>query len=482
MTDLPPDPVVEPRPDDAAPPEAASSAWFSPWQLAALVLAIVLTVVFLFSLKGDDDVLAGLQQPDENDGLTIRDPVVEEPTDAAVGTPVPTPGFEDLPQTTFAALVGGLSGGDLLTEPVGCPVIDERNPRDDVAVASSPALSFVCKETNAVASAAAPGRIVMAVSREPVLAADLDVLRTSGDSPWLRALEWGTFVVVDHGATGQHTSLMTIYAGLSEVAPDLRLGQPVATGTVLGTLGPRTVAGSDLASVLQFEIITTDFTFGNRPISQPLTADRPSPEAMVEALAPFVTPPSDCAFPRGDFGNLPGAARAYRNGTHQGVDFNCFSTDRLATASMNGRVLFTVTDYGDAANQDREALLSNAAAAGITPFWTLAFLYGNFVVIDHGQVPGAGHTVTIYAHLDNVDPAMTAGALVDAGQLIGEIGNTGTSTSALGATTPTDPSLHLHWEIHVDDSYVGAGLTQDAINPLYDAMVCGPIITADPLC
>ena len=82
-------------------------------------------------------------------------------------------------------------------------------------------------------------------------------------------------------------------------------------------------------------------------------------------------------------------------------------------------------------------------------------LYGNHVIIDHGIIDDVGHVVSIYAHLDALDPAIGIGRPVEAGQLLGWVGNSGTNTAA-GAL---DWSLHLHWELHVDDHYLGAGLS-----------------------
>ncbi len=185
-------------------------------------------------------------------------------------------------------------------------------------------------------------------------------------------------------------------------------------------------------------------------------------------LAPGMRLPSDCVLPLDDPESLPNASRSYRSGVHQGIDFICKEGNRIAVAGRSGHIVAVINGYQDPPPDRRDLILATAEAVGSTPPWTLAMLYGNFVVIDHGLVDGIGHVVTLYAHLANVDSAIVPGASVSAGDRLGEIGNTGTSTAASNGSRPE--SLHLHWEVYVDSVYLGAGLDQSGTRDVYLAL------------
>ena len=170
--------------------------------------------------------------------------------------------------------------------------------------------------------------------------------------------------------------------------------------------------------------------------------------AIAETLGPLGLP-SDCPLPLGQPGLMPNSDRSYRGGVHQGIDFVCLESGHIARTPLAGRVLLAVSQYVDPSEADRNAILEEAQKLGRTPLYVLQFLFGRFVVLDHGLVEGVGHVITIYAHLESVDPAVTPGAMMSVGATIGLIGNSGTETAAAGGTRPQ--SIHLHWELHIDD-------------------------------
>ena len=182
-------------------------------------------------------------------------------------------------------------------------------------------------------------------------------------------------------------------------------------------------------------------------------------------LAPDIVVPNGCEpAPLGDPTLLPNAVREYRSGTHQGVDFMCPERGRAAIAALAGHVVVAVGDYENPSPADLDEVLATARRLQATPPYTLVMLYGNHVVVDHGIIDNVGHVVSIYAHLDALDPAIGIGRPVEAGQLLGWVGNSGTNTAAAGAL---DWSLHLHWELHVDDQYLGAGLSPTDTRTVY---------------
>lgn len=192
-------------------------------------------------------------------------------------------------------------------------------------------------------------------------------------------------------------------------------------------------------------------------------------EALEDAarLSLDVTWPSGCMSPLPHPDLLPNAPRTYRSGIHQGVDFRCFARGHSAVAALDGQAVVVVGNYEDPESDNRDRLLDIAAQLDATPPYTLLTLYGNYVVIDHGIVPDVGHVVTIYAHLEEVDPAIRVGETVQAGQRVGEIGNRGTHAAANGDFY-TDP--HLHWELHIDNQYLGAGLSARETREVYTVL------------
>lgn len=184
--------------------------------------------------------------------------------------------------------------------------------------------------------------------------------------------------------------------------------------------------------------------------------------AVADRLGPLVAPaPGECPFPEAaDL--LPNAPRRYRGGVHAGVDFGCPGRGFLARAALPGRVVMVQADFVEPNPADRDALLAEARTLGSTPPWTLAFLYGRFVVLDHGIVDGAGHVVSVYAHLDEV-ASLRPGSTVEAGTVLGAIGNRGTESGAQG----TEGQIHLHWELYVGDQFFGEGLDAQGTLDVY---------------
>ncbi|MBG6056166.1 murein DD-endopeptidase MepM/ murein hydrolase activator NlpD [Salinibacterium sp. CAN_S4] len=77
-----------------------------------------------------------------------------------------------------------------------------------------------------------------------------------------------------------------------------------------------------------------------------------------------------------------------------------------------------------------------AASAGVVTAVTQDGGWGQYVQIDHG-----GGITTLYSHMITGSPVVSAGQAVEAGQLLGSVGDTGYVTVA-----------HLHFEVWVNGS------------------------------
>ena len=205
---------------------------------------------------------------------------------------------------------------------------------------------------------------------------------------------------------------------------------------------------------------------GHKPLDEPISLDQALEAAT--RLSGDIVVPSDCQpVPLPWPSALPNAARAYRSGTHQGIDFGCAALGQPALAALAGRVVTAVGDFEDPSPQQRNRLLDTASALGATPAYTLVMLYGNYVAVDHGIIDGVGHVVSLYAHLDALHTGIRPGLWVEAGQRLGTIGNTGTYAGASGST---HAQLHLHWELRIDGHYLGIGLSDAGTRAVYTAL------------
>lgn len=155
--------------------------------------------------------------------------------------------------------------------------------------------------------------------------------------------------------------------------------------------------------------------------------------------------------------HLPGALRAYRNGTHEGFDFY----DGTVSVSIDyGTPIHAVADgiviradhgYQEMSQEEYDEVIATAQRSLSTPAETLDRLRGRQVWIRH-----PGGFVTRYAHLSAISEWVTEGVQVSQGDFIAATGNSGTLEAAQG--TRDDP--HPHVEIwRGDERYLGFGMT-----------------------
>jgi murein DD-endopeptidase MepM/ murein hydrolase activator NlpD len=172
----------------------------------------------------------------------------------------------------------------------------------------------------------------------------------------------------------------------------------------------------------------------------------------------FVYPIQGGCLPKGDQ-LMPNAARPYRNGIHEGVDFyavdNCtaIANGTHVVAVMAGRVVRADLSYVDPTQAEINAYLANPNTEE-----SLDKFRGRQVWVDHG-----GGVVTRYAHLSGIAPGITTGTMVTQGQLVAYVGESGTPESIRNPGT----EYHLHFEIRTGDGYLGKGLPAAEVRRLW---------------
>ena len=180
----------------------------------------------------------------------------------------------------------------------------------------------------------------------------------------------------------------------------------------------------------------------------------------------FVFPHEGACLPSRDE-VMPNAPRVYRNGFHEGVDFYhgdvCTEIVRglPVRAMYDGVIVRAMHDYRNISPQVVAVLTARTEAQGFTDPEALDIYRGRQVWIDHGN-----GVVSRYCHLDSIDPAAAVGVYVRRGDAIGGVGDSGTPESI----TDPDLELHLHAEVRIGDSFLGAGQPASEVRALYQRL------------
>jgi murein DD-endopeptidase MepM/ murein hydrolase activator NlpD len=190
----------------------------------------------------------------------------------------------------------------------------------------------------------------------------------------------------------------------------------------------------------------------------------PPPSSLDPAdLRGFVMPVEGACLPSNDR-LMPNAPREYRNGVHEGVDFYfgdaCVVIDRgtPVVAMHDGVVMRADHRYVPLDFERIKQLERKTEAQGFTDDETLDAYRGRQVWIDHGN-----GVITRYCHLDSIEETIGRGIFVRAGAALGGIGESGTPESVTAPGT----ELHLHFEVRVGESFLGAGLEPEHVRTLY---------------
>lgn len=146
--------------------------------------------------------------------------------------------------------------------------------------------------------------------------------------------------------------------------------------------------------------------------------------------------------------SLPGAPRTYRKGVHEGIDWyggqttGVPVTKKTPILSMaDGVVVRADHGYQEMTTPQRQKLLAlGKQNNGQTPQFVLDKLRGRSVWVQHKH-----GVMARYVHLDRIGSNVKVGQKVKTGELIGYVGNSGTSDGAKG----NNIGLHLHLDLFV---------------------------------
>ena len=177
-------------------------------------------------------------------------------------------------------------------------------------------------------------------------------------------------------------------------------------------------------------------------------------------LRGFVFPIAGGCLPKGDQ-LMPNAPRTYRDGIHEGVDFynvdNCVPITKgtPVLAAKAGTVIRADLGYVNPTSQQMSLYLANPTTEA-----SFDAFRGRQVWIRHDD---GSFYVTRYCHLDGIAPGISVGTRVTAGQTIAYVGESGTPESL----TNPGAEYHLHFEMRVGGSYLGAGQPAATVRQLY---------------
>ena len=226
-----------------------------------------------------------------------------------------------------------------------------------------------------------------------------------------------------------------------------------------------TVNGSPLATAMSTQVATlvgtstATATATETPTPPPSDVDGDNPGGFAFPIAGGCLPGSDLL--------MPNAPREYRNGVHEGLDFYNLSSCAIVQsgtpilAAYDGVVVRADLDYVDITPEQVTALAEKTAEQGYTDPETLDIYRGRQVWIDHGD-----GIVTRYAHMLSIAEGIAEGVSVARGQEIGAVGESGTPESI----TAPGSEMHLHFEVRVGESFLGADLSPTEVRALYQQL------------
>lgn len=204
-----------------------------------------------------------------------------------------------------------------------------------------------------------------------------------------------------------------------------------------------------------------DYRSASRNLYLAFEQDFPSYTAddLVDYLS-FLAKPIEGASVTTRDSQMPGAPRPYRNGTHEGLDWYFGDKGVLVTRSTpilsiaDGLVVRADHDYVEYTEHDRNETLNFAATLPYTPQYILDGLRGMTVWVQYDN-----GVMARYAHMTSIDEQVQVGSKVSQGQVLGYVGNSGTSYGIDG----NDLGLHLHLDLLIYNRVFWEHLTTQEI-------------------
>ncbi|SHE62923.1 Peptidase family M23 [Seinonella peptonophila] len=146
--------------------------------------------------------------------------------------------------------------------------------------------------------------------------------------------------------------------------------------------------------------------------------------------------------------SLPGAPRAYRKGIHEGIDWYGGDTTGVAVTKKtpilsmaDGVVVRADHSYHEWSTAERQQFLSEGKKNnGQTSDYILDKLRGRSVWVQY-----ANGVMARYVHLSGISPSILVGKKIKQGEVIGYVGNSGTSDGVKG----NSKGLHLHLDLFI---------------------------------
>jgi murein DD-endopeptidase MepM/ murein hydrolase activator NlpD len=142
---------------------------------------------------------------------------------------------------------------------------------------------------------------------------------------------------------------------------------------------------------------------------------------------------------------MPGAPRHYRLGVHEGLDLY-WQPGTKVIAAADGQVIRADRNYVDPTSFQLGTWWNETQEQGYTTREILNLYMGRQVWIQHED-----GLISRYGHLRSIEPGIVDGVQVSRGQVIGEVGNSGSPASLESESS----DAHLHFELRLEDSFLG---------------------------